>query len=348
MIHTGTNDLTNGVNTMKEIRKIIKCVRDLVKDKKVNIGFSSVISRSDRNLGQEIRYLNLKLKRYCKGNNFLFVDNVNIEESCLNNSKLHLNHKATNILCQNIKNSMYHYWCSVRNKFENFKEIINGNVDIFTIAETKLDGSFPTSQFELEGYYSPFRLDITKQSGGLLVYIKSSIPSRQLSYGSICNSIQAIPFEINLRQEKWLTILIYRPPSQDSGFFIHTLTEIIDHFATKYDNHLIMGDFNMEPNNRMFKDFLDSNNLTNLIKTNTCFKGKGSSIDLILTNRKYSFKYTSSYETGLSDHHHMVYTMLKSSFINIEPKLLNYGDYKNFNFGNFKEDLSEALILKLC
>ena len=222
-------------------------------------------------------------------------------------------------------------------------EIINGNVDIFKIAETKLDGSIPTSQFELEGYYSHFRLDITKQSGRLLVYIKSSIPSRQLSYGSICNFIQAIPFEINLRQEKWLVISIYCSPSQDSGFFIHSLTEIIDHFATKYDNHLIIGDFNMEPNNRMLKSFLDSNNLTNLIKTNTCFKGKGSSIDLILTNRKYSFKYTSSYETGLSDHHHMIYTMLKSSLINIEPKLLNYRDYKNFNFRNFKEDLS-----KLC
>ena len=58
---------------------------------------------------------------------------------------------------------------SVRNKFENFKEIVNGNVDIFTIAETKLDGSFPTSQFEPEGYYSPFCLDIITQSGGLLV-----------------------------------------------------------------------------------------------------------------------------------------------------------------------------------
>ena len=34
-IHTGTN----GVNTMKEIRKLVKCVRDLGKDKKVNIGF---------------------------------------------------------------------------------------------------------------------------------------------------------------------------------------------------------------------------------------------------------------------------------------------------------------------
>ena len=36
--------------------------------------------------------------------------------------------------------------------------------------------------------------------------------------------------------------------------------------------------------------------------------------------------------------------MLKSSFINIEPKLLNYIEYKNFSFGIFKEDLSEALL----
>ena len=113
---------------------------------------------------------------------------------------------------------------SVRNKCENFQEIINDNVDIFTIAETKLDGCFPTSQLELEGYYSPFRLDITKQSGGLLVYNKSSIPSKQLSYGSICNSIPAIPFEINLRQEKWLVISISRSLSQDNGFFVHSLT----------------------------------------------------------------------------------------------------------------------------
>ena len=52
---------------------------------------------------------------------------------------------------------------------------------------------------------------MTKQSRGLLVYIKSSIPSRQLSYGIICDSIQAIPFEINLRQEKWLVISILSP-----------------------------------------------------------------------------------------------------------------------------------------
>ena len=100
--------------------------------------------------------------------------------------------------------------------------------------------------------------------------MKSSIPSRQLSYGSIYNSMQAIPSEINLRQEKWLVISIYCLPSQDSGFFIHSLTEIIDQVATNHDNHLSMGNFSMEANNRMFKRFLDSNR----------------------NNRKYSFKYT--------------------------------------------------------
>ena len=84
-----------------------------------------------------------------------------------------------------------------------------------------------------------------------------------------------------------------------------------------------MGDFNMESSNPMFKSFLDSNNLTNLIKNNTCFTGKGLSIDLILSNRKYSFQYTSLYERRYSDHHHMIQTVLKYSIINIESKLLN-------------------------
>ena len=28
IIHTGTNDLTNGVNTMKKVRKLVKVVRE--------------------------------------------------------------------------------------------------------------------------------------------------------------------------------------------------------------------------------------------------------------------------------------------------------------------------------
>ena len=82
---------------------------------------------------------------------------------------------------------------------------------------------------------------------------------------------------------------------------------------------MILHDFKLEPTGSALRGFLDSNSLTNLIKTNTCFKGKGSCIDLILTNKKFSLKFTSAYEAGVSDHHHMVYTTLKSCFQNTEP-----------------------------
>ena len=138
-------------------------------------------------------------------------------------------------------------------------------------------------------------------------------------------------------------ISIYRPPSHNSVYILNNLTKMIDLFADTYDNYLIMGDFNMEPSDPFLKAFLNSNNLYNLIKSNTCFKGKDSCIDLSLTNRKYSFKGSDSYETGISDHHHMIYTMLKSCFNNTEPKLSNYRDLEHFSQEDFKEDLREVL-----
>ena len=92
-----------------------------------------------------------------------------------------------------------------------------------------------------------------------------------------------------------------------------------------------MSDFNIEQSDPSLKAFLNSSNLYNLIKSNTCFKGKGSCIDLFLTNRKYSLKFSGSYETGISDHRHMIYTMLKFRFNNAEEKLLNYRDFKHFS-----------------
>ena len=76
------------------------------------------------------------------------------------------------------------------------------------------------------------------------------------------------------------------------------------------------------------KDFMEANGLMNSIKSNNCFKGKGSCIDLILTNRKYSFKHSNSIETGISDHHHLIYTMLKTTFPKPDPKLVQYRKYK--------------------
>ena len=83
----------------------------------------------------------------------------------------------------------------------------------------------------------------------------------------------------------------------------------------------------------ILKDLTEANGFINLIKSNTCFKGKGSCIDVILTNRKCSFKHGNSLEIGTSDHHHhLIYTMLQNTFFKVQPKLVRYGSYKTFNF----------------
>ena len=103
IIHTGTNDLTNGVNTMKEVRKLVKVVREIDESGKIKIGFSSVIYRKDKDLEDERNEVNVKFKKYCESKEFAFIENNNISESGLNNSKLYLNKKRANILTQNIK-----------------------------------------------------------------------------------------------------------------------------------------------------------------------------------------------------------------------------------------------------
>ena len=42
---------------------------------------------------------------------------------------------------------------SIKKKFDNLKLIINENVDILCISETKTEGSFPTAQFLLPRYH---------------------------------------------------------------------------------------------------------------------------------------------------------------------------------------------------
>ena len=99
----------------------------------------------------------------------------------------------------------------------------------------------------------------------------------------------------------------------------------------------------MEPSDFILKTFMQSHNLFNLIKSATCFKGSGSCIDLILINRKFCFKNSSTFDTGLSDHHHLIYCMLKTTFEKELSKRFIYRDYKNFNNEYFQNDLKNGL-----
>ena len=180
------------------------------------MGFSGIVARGDKNK-EDIVSPNNRLEKYCKGNEFFFIDNSNIDASCLNKSKLHLNRKGTSYLANNFRNHIFNIklniydsvkrekalecLCispmfmksdndskaalrlnrlkyskniifsylninSIRNKFDSIRAAIVNYVDIFIVAETKINESFPTAQFAIGGFHKPLRLDAKDKSGG--------------------------------------------------------------------------------------------------------------------------------------------------------------------------------------
>ena len=107
------------------------------------------------------------------------------------------------------------------------------------IAETKPDESFPNNQFILEVYHTPYKLDITEKNGGLM----------------ITHNTQIIAFEINLQKDKLIIASIYKAPSQDNKYFLLYLTNLLEHYSTRYEKIIILGDFNLGMGNIVMKDF---------------------------------------------------------------------------------------------
>ena len=70
---------------------------------------------------------------------------------------------------------------SVRSKFEALTYIIDNNIDLHLISETKLDDSFPTVQFEMKAFSVPYRYGRNGKGGGLLLKIREDIQSKLLA-----------------------------------------------------------------------------------------------------------------------------------------------------------------------
>ena len=56
---------------------------------------------------------------------------------------------------------------------------------ILVNTETKLDNTFPTSQFLVDGFYEPIRLDRNRNGGGIMIFVREDIPSKLLQKHSI-------------------------------------------------------------------------------------------------------------------------------------------------------------------
>ena len=71
-------------------------------------------------------------------------------------------------------------------------------MEILLISETKIDCSFPTAQFHIDGY-TIYRRDRNENRGGLLLYVRDNVPSTLLK---INPNFEAFYVELNIRKNK--------------------------------------------------------------------------------------------------------------------------------------------------
>ena len=85
--------------------------------------------------------------------------------------------------------------------------------------------------------------------------------------------------------------------------------------------------------------------LNHLIKDPTCFKSSNPScIDNFCTNKNTMFFDSSTVKTGISDHHSLICTMLRSTFCKGPSKFIYYRSYNNYNKEQFENVLKQRLV----
>ena len=149
---------------------------------------------------------------------------------------------------------------SIRNIKNDLKILISDSVDILYIAESKLDERFLNSEIVLNGFKKRYQLDVTVSRGGLLIYVKASLPSKIINHYEFPKDIQCIAMDLNVTNKKYVIFSIYRPPKQNINYFLNSLPEGLDFYLKHYENNCILGDFNATPSNLCFTLFLENQN----------------------------------------------------------------------------------------
>ena len=117
--------------------------------------------------------------------------------------------------------------------------------------------AFPVSQFHIDGYSKPYRLDRNRNGGGITIF--EDIKNRMLTKRNFSDNIGDLFIKLNFRKRKWLLGGMYNPPSQPDQYFFNTLDKA-------YENVLLIGVFNAQVGETHLDTFLYQHELANIDK----------------------------------------------------------------------------------
>ena len=72
--------------------------------------------------------------------------------------------------------------------------------------------------------------------------------------------------ELNLRVKKWLLCIFYNPKYSQTSHHLSVIGKDLDVLTSKYDNIILMTDFNAEPTDTTLSDFCEIYHLQDIFK----------------------------------------------------------------------------------
>ena len=234
--------------------------------------------------------------------------------------------------------------------------LLEGKFDILVLSETKLDSSFPDSQFMVTGYRM-CRADRNIHGGGLLVYIRADLcfkVIKDLPNLRLCEceryKTESIVLKVRIAK-KWETIVgIYRPPTSASvpqSLWKFELSSTLEAITILPGNYFFVGDFNSDmllPDKpprvgRVMANLLDIYELKNLIHEATRItKTPETLLDLFLTENLIKIQSSGVVRVNIIDKS-LVFAMLRASEPRIRSRKIQFRSLKNFDKQHFLHDL---------
>ena len=154
------------------------------KNKKVN----------SRNSVEESSYEHIGLSGNNTNNSFLSESSDTLNDDLIGLSKQRLTYPKNLIIGHLNTNSL-------RNKFSSLQQTVLSKTDILLLFETKIDDSFPDSQF-FTGHFKMYRKDRTKVGEELLLYVNENLPVKIINCYKFKENSDIILFEFSVSNKK--------------------------------------------------------------------------------------------------------------------------------------------------
>ena len=225
--------------------------------------------------------------------------------------------------------------------------IIN-KFQIFGASETNIKSNTPPDLYNFEGYKF-FGTPRNKCNfGGVGLYISDQIECKRISINYKLPQPEMVFVQCKFRNTLILVGVIYKSPCQSYKTY-NNIAEIIANFTTKYNNVILLGDFNLNflspssPEIKFFKEnFLDSFGLNQIVTKPTRITDKSRSlIDLILVNNPAMVKNCNVVDFPSISDHCLVFLTYSVKRPKFKPKRVNRRDFRNFKSVDFTSDVDK-------